>query len=347
MKLELKNLPKGEVEIKIEIPAKDFAGYHDKAFSSVQKSVDIDGFRKGNAPLDAIVRKYGEMIILEEMASMAIREAYIKAVDEKKIVPVSDPQISITKIAKDNPLEFTIVVPILPEVELPNYKKISKDSFKDEENADVKDEDVESVLTDLRKNRAHADHHHHNPNDKDHDHGDLPLPPLNDEFAQSFGDNFKTLDDLKSKIKENLKLEKEQKLREKRRARVLESLIKETKVEVPEKMIENELSSMLAQMKGDILRFGGKWEDYLKSTNKTEDEIKSSWRDDANKRVLSQLILAKISEVEKISPTDEEIETELIRLLTQIQDADEKRARAYIHQALTNEKVLKFLEEGK
>jgi FKBP-type peptidyl-prolyl cis-trans isomerase (trigger factor) len=173
------------------------------------------------------------------------------------------------------------------------------------------------------------------------------LPPLDDAFAQSFGTDFKTLEDLKTKVGNNLRLEKEQKAKEVRRTAIMDTLIKETKVDLPETLVEGELSNMLAQFRADITRFGGTWEEYLAHAKKTEDDIKAEWRKDAEKRAMSQLVLHKIAEAEKLQATDEEIEVELIRLLAQVQDADEQRARQYLYQALTNEKVLKFLEESK
>ena len=68
--------------------------------------------------------------------------------------------------------------------------------------------------------------------------------------------------------------------------------------------------------------------------------------DDAHKRAMSQLLLHKIAQVEKLSATEEEVEVELIRLLATVQDADEERAKAYLYQALTNDKVLTFLEKA-
>ena len=62
MKIEKKDLPKGLVELKIIVDEKEFEGYHGKAFTVVQQAVEIDGFRKGNAPEDLIVKKYGDMI---------------------------------------------------------------------------------------------------------------------------------------------------------------------------------------------------------------------------------------------------------------------------------------------
>jgi trigger factor len=358
MKIKVTKLPKSEAELSIVIDEKEFAGYHDKGFKRVQEMVEVDGFRKGNAPEESIVKKYGDMIILEEMANLALRDAYVKAIDEEKLAPITEPKVTITKLAKGNPLEMTITVTLMPEVLLPAYKKLAKEAMKEDEKIEVTDKDITDVLEELRKGRAtqHNHDHSHEGHDHDHDHAHehvegeeakAELPALDDAFAQSFGPDFKTLGDLKTKVGENLKLEKEQKAREKRRTAIVEKLIAETKAELPEVMVESELNNMLAQMRADITRFGGSWEDYLTHAKKTEDQIKSDWRKDAEKRAMSQLVLHKIAEAEKLQATDEEIEVELVRLLATVQDADENRAKSYLYQALTNEKVLKFLEESK
>jgi trigger factor len=232
--------------------------------------------------------------------------------------------------------------------------------MKDGETIEVTEKDINDVVEELRKGRAnrHAHEHVHG-EDCDHDHAEeevkegteskeeVTLPEVNDEFAQGFGEEFKTVDDLKKKIGDNLKLEKEQKLREKRRTAIMEKLVAETKAELPEVVVEGELTNMMHQMKSDITRFGGTWEDYLAHAKKTEDEIKAEWKDDAHKRALSQILLHKIAQAEKLTATEEEVEVELVRLLATVQDADEERAKAYLYQALTNDKVLRFLEESK
>ncbi len=380
MKIEKKDLPKGIVEFKVVVDEKEFESFHGKAFTLVQQSVEVDGFRKGNAPEELVIKKYGEMVVLEEMANLALRVAYVKAVEDYKINPISEPQVSITKIAKGNPLELTITVPVMPEIALPSYKDIAKKAVDDGEKIEVTDKDIEVVIEELRKGRAskhahdheghdHGDHEGHDHPDHDHSHEahdhphhkvikegssvegehtkEVELPALDDDFAKSFGDNFKNLADLKEKVGENLKLEKEQKLREKRRSFIMEKLVAETKADLPEVIIEGELNNMLTQMKSDVTRFGGTWEEYLAHSKKTEDEIKSDWKNDAHKRAMSQLILHKIGQAEKLIATEEEVEVELVRLLATVQDADEERAKAYLYQALTNDKVLKFLEESK
>ncbi len=364
MKIKLNKLPKSVAELSIVIDETEFESYHDKGFKRVQEMVEVDGFRKGNAPEETIVKKYGDMIILEEMANIALRDAYVKAIDEHKINPITEPKVTITKLAKGNPLEMTITVTLMPDVELPAYKKLAREAMKDDEPVVVTDKDIDDVLEELRKGRNTKHNHDHSHEGHDHadheghDHteettstgGEAPkveLAPLDDAFAQSFGPDFKTLSDLKTKVGENLTLEKEQKAREKRRTAIVERLIAEAKVELPDAIVESELETMLAQMKADVTRFGGTWEEYLTHAKKTEDQIKADWQNDAVKRAMSQLVLHKIGEAEKLTATDEEIEVELVRLLAKVQDADENRAKSYLYQALTNEKVLKFLEESK
>ena len=351
MKIKLTKLPKSEIQLDIVVDEKAFEAYREKGFKSIQQVVEIDGFRKGNAPEDMIIKKYGEMAILEEMANIALRDAYVEAIKEHKFNPIADPKVTITKLAKGNPLELTMIVPIIPEVELPSYKNIAKEAVVDEK-IEVTDKDIDDVVEELRKGRSHQHAHDHEGHDHadheghDHPHEEVALPELNDEFAQGFGDDFKTLNDLRTKIGENMKLEKEQKLREKRRALIMEKLIAETKTELPDAIIETELSNMISQMKADVTRYGGTWEDYLTHSKKTEEEMKASWRTDAGKRAMSQLVLHKIAEAEKLIATEQEVEVELVRLMTQMQDVDEERAKSYLYQALTNEKVLKFLEQS-
>ncbi|MEN9338149.1 MAG: hypothetical protein RIQ41_463 [Candidatus Parcubacteria bacterium] len=351
MNIKVKKLPKSEVELTIVVDEKEFENYHERGFKRVQEMVEVDGFRKGNAPEEVIVKKYGDMIILEEMANLALRDAYVKAIDDEKLHPITDPKISITKLAKGNPLEMVITVALMPEVKLPSYKNLAQESTKEEETIEVTDKDIEVVIDELRKGRAtqHAhEHEEHDHSDPNHTHDVKPedYPPLTDEFAQSFGDDFKTVEDLKKKVGDNLKLEKEQKAREKRRTAIMEKLMAETVVDLPEILVEDELSNMLGQFKADITRFGGTWGEYLAHAKKTEEEITSEWRGDAEKRALSQLILHKIALAENLQATDEEVEVELIRLLAKVQDADEKNAKSYLYQVLTNEKVLKFLEQS-
>lgn len=384
MKAKFEKLENSEAKVIISLEKEEFEKYHDKALKSVQEVVMIDGFRKGNAPENLIIEKYGEMMILEEMAHLAINGSFYETIinenkdkkDEEKIMPISEPKISITKIGKGSDFEYSALFATLPKIDLPEYKKISKqekekvetDLFEELKSKmpeaklqnifDVQDQEVLDIIENLRKARNVGAHVHEDGAVHEHSHAEsdssaeagtdsTALPELNDEFAQSFGENFKTLQDLKDKIKENLTLEKKAKILDKERNHILESLVKETKASLPEILITEELGRMKSQMMTDVERFGGKWEEYLIQIKKTEEDLVKDWRETAEKRVLSQLILNEIAKQEKIEIKKEEIDVEAIRILTEMPEANENHVNSYVHQMLLNERVMKFLTETK
>ena len=112
MKINIKKLPKSEVEIEGELEAEVFELYFDKALNKIGAEMEIDGFRKGKAPQNILLSKIPEIRILEEMAEMALSENYPKIMagemQNEKIDAVGRPEINITKLARNNPLGFKI-----------------------------------------------------------------------------------------------------------------------------------------------------------------------------------------------------------------------------------------------
>ena len=325
MKTEIKKRDNGEVEINVTIPNADFIKYWDKGFKAVQDKVEIDGFRKGNAPEEMIVSKYGEMAILEEMANIAINDTYVKVIIDNKINVIDHPHIHIVKLSKADDFVYMAHAPVYPEITLPDYKAIAKGVKKGEE-AGASDEEVMKVLEELAKGRGEG-------------------TAIDDAFAQSFGaDKFPTLEVLKVKVKENLDLEKSQAGREKHRATIIEELVKSVTVELPEVMITGETERIMSQMKYDVDRMGGKWSDYLTHAGKTEEDLRVEYKDIAQKRTMSQILLAEIAKKENIMPNADEIDVEVIRIMASTPDAKEDNVKSYVTQMLMNEKVLQMLE---
>ncbi len=126
MKIRVKNLPKSEVEIEGELETEIFETYFSKALKKIGETLKLDGFRAGKIPESVLLSKIPEIRILEEMAEMALGEHYPKILVEEKIDAVSRPEISITKLARKNPLGFKIKTAVLPEIKLPDYKSLAK-----------------------------------------------------------------------------------------------------------------------------------------------------------------------------------------------------------------------------
>ena len=337
--LKIKKLPNSQVEIVGEIPAEDFEKTREEAIKEISKNVKIDGFRPGNIPEKVLIDKAGEGAVLENMAERAIRQAYPEIIEENDIKAIGRPEIVITKIAKNNPLGFKIKTNIIPEIELPDYKKIAKSILSEKEKIVVEYSEIDTAIENVRKSRATK-------NDKDEE----VLPELTDDFVKQFGD-FKTVDDFKKKVEEGLIEDKTVKEKEKRQLQVLEKINDSSKMEIPEILIEAEKNKMLNEMKHSIGQMGLKWEDYVKHLKKTEEEIMKEWDKDALKRISFNLILGKISELEGIEVSEKELDEEADKIVESYkksgQEVDKNRAKLYLGGVLKNKKVFEFLEENK
>lgn len=365
MKTTIKKLEKSEVEITGILEAEEFMKYEGKALEKINERIELPGFRKGKAPVDMIKSSVPEMELLEEMAEKALSENYGKILEDNKIDAIGRPQIQITKIAKGSDLEFKIITAVLPEIKLPDYKKIAgEQNKKDENNKEIiiEETEVDKVILDLRKMRAeqnvNKDAHagHENMTEEEHakahetdatekvEVSESDYPAFDDEFAKSFG-NFKTAEELKEKIKSNLKTEKETEQKDKIRLAIIEEVVKQAEGEIPEILIESETDKIMYRLQADITQAGFKFDEYLKQINKTEADLRCEWRADAEKRAKLQMIIHDISIKENLKPTEEEIESDVVKITEMYKEADPTRARAYVEQMLENEKVFHFLEQ--
>ena len=351
MKPTIKPLEKSRVEITATIPAEKFESYRARALEAIGKEVKIDGFRPGHVPASVIEKNVKEVAILEEMAQRAILDTYPTILADHNIDAIGRPEITLTKLAAGNDLSFTITTAVLPEIKLADYKKISKSHTGKSAEVTLDESEVESAITELRQLRAHQQLHDDRVEHHDHDHtkiDDKDLPELTDEFVQSLG-KFEGIEDFKTKLRENLLKEKQNKEVEKKRIAIIDEVIEQSTIDLPDMLVDFELDKMMQQFVHDISMMGMTIEDYLKRIEKTEAVLKVEWRDNAVKRAKMQMILDRIAEVEKLVPTEAEILAETTKILDMYKDqADlsEDRARAYVTQILTNAKAFDFLEGG-
>lgn len=151
--MEIKKLPKSQVELQISVPAAEFEKFIDAAAEELSKDVKIDGFRPGKAPRSVVEQKVGAEKILAHGAERAIKKTYVDAVTKNKLDTIGEPKITITKIAVGNDLEYKAVAAVMPEVKLSNYRKNVK-SIKKPEAAKVADDQVQKELETIQKSRA-------------------------------------------------------------------------------------------------------------------------------------------------------------------------------------------------
>ncbi len=348
-----KKLDGGEAEFTGEIAAEVFDSYRSHAIGHVGGNLEIPGFRKGKAPESIIEKNVPEMAILEEMANHAIMDMYPKLLAEHKVEAIGSPAVQITKIAKGNPLGFVIKTAVMPEVKLPDYKKIAKAEHKDE-STDVTDEEFEKALMEIREMRAKGIKENiekenmakgiANPEPVEGAEAvKEELPELTDEYVKTLG-NVENVEDFKTKFRDNMKLEKENRAREANRLNIMEKILEGTTTVIPNVLVEAELDRMTYRMRMDISGMGLSYDDYMKHLGKSEAQMRDELRADAEKRVKMELLIAEIAKQEKVVPDAAETEKQIEEIMRGYPGADRGRAKDYVEQIQINEAVFKILE---
>ena len=149
-----------------------------------------------------------------------------------------------------------------------------------------------------------------------HEIKELELPEINDEFAKAASQH-QTLDELKADIRKRLQTVAESRKRREVGNRIVEQLIAAHDFPLPEIMVEREIDSMLQDASGMAARMGMSFDDYLKAAEKTEDQLRLEYRDEAARRVKGTLILESIAKAENITATPADIQNELQELAKQ------------------------------
>lgn len=114
------------------------------------KTLKLQGFRPGKAPLNIVERSVDQSQLQTEFLEHAVNELYVEAIDQERVRPVAQPEISITKFVPFTTLEITAVVEAVGEITLPDYKKVkvTKQAIK------VTDKQVDDVVKDLQTRAA-------------------------------------------------------------------------------------------------------------------------------------------------------------------------------------------------
>lgn len=342
----INNTEDSEVEITAEIPSEEVKKQYQKTLKETQKETEMDGFRKGKVPLEVVEKNVGQGLLMQKTAEAILKDEYPRILEDKKISPLGQPQITITKIAPDNDLGFKIKTATIPKVELGDYKKLALKAIKENpvsDSSNVTDEEIKETIQNIRSSHALEE--------KRKKGEELPspeslkeedLPTLTDEFVSTLGD-FSSVEDFNTKIKGHLERQKKGKEQEKQWAAIIDAIIAESSIKLPPVLVESELNKMTAQLKDDVERAGLKYEDYLSKINKKEEDIRSEWKENAKKRAKTQLILNEIASKENIKPDPETVEAQTKHLLEHYKEADPDNVKVFVTSQMTNEKTLSFL----
>ena len=152
MRWKTKKLNGSQIEVLFELSPEEFDKFREKVIFDLKKDFQTEGFRKGKVPEKLVLKEVGEEKISKEAAELAIEESYLKYIAKEKIEPVTNPQIKILKFVPRDFFRFKATFSILPEIKLPDYKKIASRVKK--RRVFVDEKDVENVIKQIQFSRA-------------------------------------------------------------------------------------------------------------------------------------------------------------------------------------------------
>ncbi|MBN1179910.1 MAG: trigger factor [Anaerolineae bacterium] len=147
LKVTTERLDSHEMKMVIQVPEEQVQKEMRRVAQRIGSKSNIPGFRKGKVPYAVVIQRYGEEALRAEAAEEVMERAYKEAVEQEQIRAYDVGRLEAMEL---DPLQFTIVLPLPPEVELGDYRSIRIDS----PTVEVTEEDIAHVLEHLQQENA-------------------------------------------------------------------------------------------------------------------------------------------------------------------------------------------------
>ncbi|MDR2259123.1 MAG: trigger factor [Treponema sp.] len=388
---EITPLEHSSVKLTITVGKDDIHSEYDGILGKYAKTIQIPGFRKGKAPKEVLVRKFGDALQGETLGAI-IEKSLTEIFEDTNLskterpLPYSTPQVQDEpKLDMERDLTFSVVYDVLPQVSVGQWKGLEAEvpdvSVTDEDlnreleairerNAFVLDRDegaaaengnvvtvnycetgddgavlpgseredfvftlgsgyniykFDDEITGMKKGETRNIEKTYPADFSDAELAgktkkirvsltalkEKKLPDLDDDLAQDVDEKFQTLEDLKKNIRERLTRNLEKRLQDIKISKLLEKMVENTPVAVPESMIRIEMESRWRNL---ARRFGVSMEEIVKmmeKSGKTAEEIQEEWRPDAVKALHSRLIVETLIEEQGMTASEEEVDRKL------------------------------------
>ena len=180
------------------------------------------------------------------------------------------------------------------------------------------------------------------------------LPALDDEFAKEVSE-FDTLEELKADLKEKAVKANELRAKREMEEKVINAVVDNAKVEIPEAMINREVENMVRDLEMRLGQQGLSLEQYYEFTGSTEDKMKYYMKENAERKVKTDLVMSAVTEAEAIEATEEELKAKAEEVAKMYSNGAETEKmvdlllnaqRAALELDVKREKTLKMLFES-
>ncbi len=177
------------------------------------------------------------------------------------------------------------------------------------------------------------------------------LPVLDDEFAQDVSE-FDTLEEYKADIREKLVKKAEEEAEKKYEDEMIKKAVENAEVDIPDVMVEQQLDSILRRFDMSLRYQGMNLESYTEMMGMDINKLREEYRERAASDVKTQLVLEKISQVESVDASEEEVDEEIAEMAKGYnQNAEDFKKHLknddikYIKETVITKKTIKILTE--
>ncbi len=386
-----KDSKKNVHEVVIKIDGEAWIKALDQAFKKKQKTAKVDGFRKGKVPRDIYEKHFGKESLFIDAADSVLQDAYTKAMEESKLVPVVQPSVDLKSLSEDG-VEFTFKIVTKPEVKVKKYKglnikpekvEVTEEEIDHElghllerytelvtkEDGTVEEGDTavidfegfkDGVAFDGGKGENYSleiGSHTFIPGFEEQligmksgeekeievtfpeDYGSKDLAgakatfkvkvheikvkekrELDEDFFEDLGmDGVNSEETLREEIKKSISAQKEMDAENKYVDAILEGVSKNVEVDIPEEMVDEEVTRLMNRFEQQMRMQGISLDLYYQFTRSTEADLRNQLEKEAYSNVLYRLMLEEIMNLEKIEVSQEEAEKEAEELAKKYQ----------------------------
>ncbi len=321
----------------------------EKVYKNLAKDVKISGFRPGKAPREMIEGKIA-MDVLNETVNQILPDVSYEILNKEKLNPLSRLNYAFKEFNKDGGLTFDFSFANSPEINVNDLKKI-KVAFKTEP---VTDDEVDTVIRNIIQSTLPKEKWSNEVEDKAEDQKDekkKDVKPfeITDALVAELGyEDEKTYAGLKKKVRESLEEVKHNQAEDEFTSKVLDEAMKVVDFEVPHELIHEEIHKREHGFLERLKNINLDLEAYLKTQNKTMDQIHDEWHKDIEKGAFSDILAINLAVQEKLIPTDEDMEKEIEKVedkVLQVQYRGNPQMRDQLRTFMTRNNGIKRLVE--